>query len=84
MSAKNKTTLNTTATANSGCISRLVRFFEIWGIFGPWSTDTWKTFFPPFRGWDVGCGYCRLEKRALRKRHCERAKRMGYAKCGVL
>jgi len=72
-------------SANSGCLRRLVRFFEVWSIFGPWNKLTWMTLFPPFRGWDIGCGYCRLERLALRKRHCERAKRTWYyAQCGVL
>ena len=65
-------------------MNRLVRFFEIWGIFGPWDRLTWKTLFPPFRGWDVGCGYCALEEDALKARRCDRSREFRHAgKCGV-
>jgi hypothetical protein len=64
-------------------MKRLVRFFEIWDIFGPWCKYTWMTLFPPYRGWDVGCGYCALEEDAMKARRCDRAKEFGYEKCGT-
>lgn len=65
-------------------MKRLVRFFEIWRIFGPWDRLTWMTLFPPFRGWDVGCGYCALCDDALSAHRCDRAREFRYAgKCGV-
>lgn len=65
-------------------LRRLVRFAEIWRLFGPASPDTWRTLFPPFKGWDVGCGYCRNEKQALGKRYCRRGELKNYRGCGVL
>lgn len=64
-------------------ILRLIRITEIWRLFGPFDRDTWKTIFQPFRGWDVGCGYCDLEAEALKQRRCDRARRFHYrGKCG--
>ena len=69
--------------AVSRTVERLVRFREIWEIFGPWCKYTWMTLFPPYRGWDVGCGYCALADDAMRDRRCDRAKQFGYKKCGT-
>ena len=64
-------------------MKRIVRFIEIWRIFGPWCKFTWWTLFPPYRGWDVGCTYCELYDDAMKARHCNKAKVHGYEKCGT-
>lgn len=65
-------------------MKRLTRFVEILGIFGLWDKHTWKTLFPPFRGWDVGCGYCALVGDALKSGRCDRARELrDGGKCGV-
>ena len=65
-------------------MNRITRFIEIWGIFGPFSRDTWGILFPPYRGWDIGCGYCAMEPDAMKARKCARAKAFKYAgACGV-
>ncbi len=63
--------------------NRPVRFVEIWRIFGPWDKLTWMTLFPPYHGWDVGCGYCAMEGDAMKARRCDRAQKFGYQKCGT-
>ena len=50
--------------------SRLHRVREVFQIFGLHRL-TWLTVWPPFRGWDVGCGYCDNEQEALKTGHCE-------------
>ena len=68
-------------------IGSVRRFIELGRSIG-WGwldRDTWKTLFPPFAGWDVGCGYCALEAESLRLGRCERHEKMGAgSKCGVL
>ena len=66
-------------------MSRLRRFAWVWSVFGPWHRYTWRTLFPRFRGWDVGCGYCALEAEALRSGRCNRAAMFRYkGKCGTV
>ena len=61
------------------------RFVEIGRVFGWTDKDTWKTLFAPFKGWDVGCGYCLKESEALKLGKCERYRVMGKgSKCGLL
>lgn len=65
-------------------IGSLKRFVEIGRCFGWLDVDTWKTLFPPFNGWDVGCGYCAMEKDALKRGRCERHEVMRPdSKCGT-
>jgi hypothetical protein len=65
-------------------VNRFGRFCNTWSIFGPWDRLTWKTLFPPFTGWDVGCGYCALEESAVKARRCDRSRAFRHAgKCGV-
>ena len=66
-------------------IGNFKRFMEIGRMFGWFDRDTWKTLFPPFAGWDVGCGYCALEAESQRLGRCERHDKMGeWSKCGTL
>ena len=64
-------------------LKRIPRAYEIGKVFSwrdPW---TRATLFPPYRGWDVGCGYCKHHRKALRNRRCERAEDFEYSgKCG--
>lgn len=65
-------------------MKRIKRFIEIWKAFGLFDKDTWKTLFPPFKGWDVGCGYCAMYGDALKRGKCERYLIMGEnARCGT-
>lgn len=65
-------------------IHRIKRTIEIGKTFGWLDRLTWKTLFPPFRGWDVGCGYCRMEAGALEHGACSRYEQMGTGSyCGI-
>lgn len=76
--------MNGRARSVARFFSKLSRFFEIWDMFGPFHFLTWKTLFPPFKGWDIGCGYCALEDDAIKAKHCKRAEAFGYhGQCGT-
>ena len=60
----------------------LVRFFEVAGILGFLDKDTWRTLFPPFKGWDIGCYYCDLHDRSVERGACGYGERRGWKKCG--
>jgi len=51
---------------------RIHRVIEVASLFGWTSRMTWQTIFRPFAGWDIGCGYCQHEARALAARRCAR------------
>ena len=70
-------------SAVSRTVERLVRFREIWSIFGLRDADTWRTLFPPYRGWDVGCYYCACYEDAIKAKRCEHGKLFGWSKCGT-
>ena len=60
----------------------MVRFFEVAAILGFLDEDTWRTLFPPFKGWDIGCYYCDLHDRAVERKACGYGERRGWKKCG--
>ena len=61
----------------------------LWGIwhsievFGFWHANTLTAFFPPFYGWDMGCGYCAKEAESIRLRKCARGKAHKWTGCGT-
>ena len=58
-------------------------FWRMVKLFG-WSYKaTWRTLFPPFKGWDIGCGYCYLEAESIKRRVCPRGYCHKYKQCGV-
>jgi len=59
-----------------------VRFFEVAAILGFLDKDTWRTLFPPFKGWDIGCYYCDLHDRSVERGVCGYGERRGWKKCG--
>ena len=63
-------------------MKRFLRFIEMGAVFGFLDKLTWRELFPPFPGWDDGCGYCALESNAAKRGHCERGEKMKYNKCG--
>ena len=65
-------------------IDRIKRVIELWRCMG-WDYRLFKkTLFPPFPGWDIGCGYCYLERRALKAGRCRRSEDVKHkGGCGV-
>ena len=63
---------------------RRSRLLEIQALFGVFSKWPWMTLFPPFKGWDVGCGYCALEQDSIKAHRCDRSVEFGHEGfCGV-
>ena len=61
-------------------------FKSIWHsiqMFGLWDRMTLRAIFPPFYGWDIGCGYCAFEGAAKGLRRCPRGRAYGWKRCGV-
>lgn len=65
-------------------MSRLRRAIELSRFFGLFSREVWRTLFPPFRGWSIGCVPCKNCHAARMAKRCPRGERLEFKGCGVL
>lgn len=64
---------------------RIKRAIEVARMFGWRDAWVWRTLFPPYRGWDIGCGYCVHEADALAAGRCVRSEALKHrGGCGQL
>lgn len=63
-------------------MTRLLRALELARLFGPFDRDVWRTLFPPYHGWDIGCRVCKHCPAAKLAKRCARGERLEFWKCG--
>lgn len=64
-------------------MNRIRRAIELSRFFGPFSSEVWRTLFPPFNGWSIGCVPCIHCQAARLARRCARGERLEFKGCGV-